>query len=107
MRSAGCVINDYADRDFDAHVKRTANRPIATGKITPRQALIFFAVLCLLAFILVLFTNQLTILLSFGAALWRGFAGGAADLFAGARLQRYRICGRCGGCLPEHSMIRP
>ena len=66
MRSAGCVINDYADRDFDGHVKRTQQRPLATGKVTPKSALILFAALVAISFVLVLFTNQLTILLSFG-----------------------------------------
>lgn len=64
MRSAGCVINDYADRHIDGHVKRTTERPLATGRLSSKQALIFFALLCSLAFILVLFTNTLTILLS-------------------------------------------
>ena len=54
MRAAGCVINDYADRDFDPHVERTKLRPIAAGNITPKEALIFFTVLCLFAFGLVL-----------------------------------------------------
>ncbi|HEB93860.1 MAG TPA: 4-hydroxybenzoate octaprenyltransferase [Gammaproteobacteria bacterium] len=69
MRSAGCVINDYADRDFDPHVKRTAQRPIAAGKVTPKEALILFAVLCGLAFALVLTMNWLTIGLSVVAAV--------------------------------------
>lgn len=64
MRSAGCVINDYADRDIDAHVQRTANRPLAAGRVSTREALILFAVLCLIAFGLVLLMNRLTILLS-------------------------------------------
>ncbi|MDX1451433.1 MAG: 4-hydroxybenzoate octaprenyltransferase [Oleiphilaceae bacterium] len=67
MRAAGCVINDYADRDFDGHVERTKDRPLATGRISPRNALIFFAALCLIALVLVLQTNTLTIYLSFGA----------------------------------------
>ena len=67
MRSAGCVINDYADRDFDGHVKRTENRPLATGALKPRHALILFACLLVVAFLLVLMTNWLTIALSFGA----------------------------------------
>jgi len=69
MRSAGCVINDYADRDFDPHVKRTEQRPIAAGRVTPKEALILFAVLCLLAFVLVLTMNRLTIGLSLVGAL--------------------------------------
>ncbi len=68
MRSAGCVINDYADRDFDPHVERTRQRPIAAGKVAPKEALILFVVLCLLAFGLVLLLNLKTILLSFVAA---------------------------------------
>jgi len=67
MRSAGCVINDFADRHFDPHVARTRDRPIAAGRVSPREALILFAVLCLLAFGLVLLMNRLTILLSFVA----------------------------------------
>ena len=70
MRSAGCVINDYADRDFDPRVKRTEKRPIAGGKVRPREALLLFAVLCLLAFALVLTMNWLTVAFSVaGAAL--------------------------------------
>jgi len=67
MRSAGCVINDYADRKIDPHVARTCNRPIASGKVAPREALILFGVLCVLAFALVLLMNTLTIYLSFVA----------------------------------------
>jgi 4-hydroxybenzoate polyprenyltransferase len=67
MRSAGCVINDYADRHIDKHIERTANRPITTGRISSRAALVFFVLLCLCAFALVLLTNLKTILLSFGA----------------------------------------
>lgn len=65
MRAAGCVINDYADRDFDPHVERTKQRPIAAGKVKPKEALVLFAVLCLTAFGLVLLMNTYTILLSF------------------------------------------
>ncbi|MEI6745263.1 MAG: 4-hydroxybenzoate octaprenyltransferase [Methylococcaceae bacterium] len=68
MRAAGCVINDYADRDFDPHVERTKQRPIAAGNVTPKTALIFFTALCLLAFGLVLLLNKFTILLSFVGA---------------------------------------
>lgn len=68
MRAAGCVINDYADRNFDPHVERTKLRPIAAGEISPKNALIFFACLCLLAFGLVLLLNTFTILLSFVGA---------------------------------------
>jgi len=70
MRAAGCAINDYADRKLDPQVERTAGRPIASGRVTPREALLVFAALLVLAFVLVLFTNRLTIELSFaGAAL--------------------------------------
>jgi len=68
MRAAGCVINDYADRDFDPHVERTKQRPIAAGNVTPKEALIVFVVLCLCAFGLVLMLNIYTIMLSFIAA---------------------------------------
>jgi 4-hydroxybenzoate polyprenyltransferase len=68
MRSAGCVINDYADRDFDPHVERTRDRPVAAGRVSPREALALFTVLCLIAFALVLTLNRLTILLSFAGA---------------------------------------
>ncbi len=68
MRAAGCVINDYADREFDPHVERTKQRPIAAGKVTPKEALIVFVVLCLCAFGLVLMLNIYTIMLSFIAA---------------------------------------
>ena len=68
MRAAGCVINDYADRDFDPHVERTKQRPIAAGKVSPKEALILFVVLCLCAFVLVLQLNLMTIMLSFIAA---------------------------------------
>jgi len=68
MRAAGCVINDYADRDFDPHVERTKQRPIAAGKVNPKEALIIFAVLSLIAFALVLLMNIYTILLSFVGA---------------------------------------
>ncbi|MEE4299780.1 MAG: 4-hydroxybenzoate octaprenyltransferase [Pseudomonadales bacterium] len=67
-RSAGCVVNDYADRDFDGHVQRTRSRPIPDGRVKPREALLLAAVLMALAFLLVLLTNTLTILLAVGAA---------------------------------------
>lgn len=67
MRSAGCVINDFADRHYDGHVERTRNRPLATGAVTASEALILFAILVILAFMLVLTLNTLTILLSFVA----------------------------------------
>lgn len=70
MRSAGCVVNDFADRDFDPHVSRTRDRPLAARRVSEREALVLFAVLGLSAFALVLTTNALTIKLSFaGIAL--------------------------------------
>ena len=67
MRSAGCCINDVADRKFDRHVKRTATRPVTTGALSVKDALLFGAVLALLAFALVLTTNAVTIGWSFAA----------------------------------------
>ena len=67
MRSAGCAVNDVADRDFDKHVKRTANRPVTSGAVSTREALLLGAVLALLAFGLVLTTNTTTIVWSFAA----------------------------------------
>jgi len=64
MRSAGCVINDYADRDFDPHVARTRERPLAAGKIAPKEALLLAAGLSLLAFLLILPLNNLVLGLS-------------------------------------------
>ncbi|MEJ1353781.1 MAG: 4-hydroxybenzoate octaprenyltransferase [Candidatus Sedimenticola sp. (ex Thyasira tokunagai)] len=69
MRSAGCAINDYADRNFDGKVERTCNRPIVTGDVSPKEALGVFAVLVLLSFGLVLLLNIQTILMSFVALL--------------------------------------
>ncbi|TYL49267.1 4-hydroxybenzoate octaprenyltransferase [Marinomonas sp. IMCC 4694] len=65
MRSAGCVINDYADRKVDGYVDRTKNRPLPSGRVSEKEALMLFAGLCLLSFILVLFTDVRTIMLSF------------------------------------------
>lgn len=67
MRSAGCAVNDVADRDFDRHVQRTAQRPITSGRLSVREALLVGGVLALVSFALVLSTNALTIGLSFGA----------------------------------------
>lgn len=69
MRSAGCVINDYLDRGFDPHVARTRTRPIAAGRVKPREALVLFVSLCLVAFSLVLTLNRFTVALSFVAVL--------------------------------------
>src|SRR6266850_3781499 len=67
MRSAGCAVNDVADREFDKHVKRTAQRPVTSGAVSVREALTLGAVLALLAFALVLTTNAVTIAWSFAA----------------------------------------
>ena len=69
MRSAGCIINDVADRHVDGKVARTRNRPLVTGAVSVNEAIVFFVTLCLCAFVLVLFTNTLTIALSLGAIL--------------------------------------
>lgn len=69
MRSAGCAINDYADRDIDPHVERTRQRPLAAGYISAQEALLICALLCLLAFLLVVQLNTKTILLSLGAVV--------------------------------------
>ena len=67
MRSAGCAVNDYADRNFDAHVERTRGRPLATGEIKPHEALLVAALLAAAAFALVVFLNVYAIALSFVA----------------------------------------
>ncbi|NQZ10721.1 MAG: 4-hydroxybenzoate octaprenyltransferase [Algicola sp.] len=69
MRSAGCVINDYADRKIDGHVKRTQNRPIVAGKVTPTEALQLFFALIVMGFVLVLLLNWQTVALSVVALL--------------------------------------
>ena len=67
MRSAGCCVNDVADKDFDKHVKRTAVRPVTRGAVSSKEALILGAVLALVAFAMVLTTNRNTVLWSFVA----------------------------------------
>ncbi len=69
MRSAGCVINDYADRKIDPHVSRTKERPLATGQVSSTEALQLFFVLLLISLLLVLLMNTLTLYLSLGAVL--------------------------------------
>lgn len=69
MRAAGCIINDFADRNFDGHVERTRDRPLATGKVKPLEALGLFLLLLTIAFLLVLLLNKLTILLAIAGAL--------------------------------------
>lgn len=64
MRAAGCVVNDYADRKFDGHVKRTAHRPLPGGAVSEKEARYLFVILVLLSFVLVLTLNTMTILLS-------------------------------------------
>ena len=72
MRSAGCVINDFADRNIDPHVERTKNRPMAAGQVSSKEALLLAAGLSLCAFLLILPLNQLTILLSVPALFLAG-----------------------------------
>ena len=72
MRSAGCAINDWADRDFDRHVKRTAERPLTAGLIRPGEAVALFVALSLVSFLLVLPLNGLTIALAFVGAFLAG-----------------------------------
>ena len=67
MRTAGCIINDYADRNIDKHIARTQDRPLTTGEISTKKALLLFSLLIVIAFCLVLLTNTLTIQLSIGA----------------------------------------
>ncbi len=72
MRSAGCAVNDYADRDIDRHVRRTAERPITSGKISPNEALWLAAALAIISFLLILPLNRLTLLLSVPAVFLAG-----------------------------------
>ncbi|MCK9385852.1 MAG: 4-hydroxybenzoate octaprenyltransferase [Nevskia sp.] len=69
MRSAGCVINDFADRKFDPHVERTKNRPLAAGRVSVPEALLLFAALCVMALLLALRLNSAALLLSIPAVL--------------------------------------
>lgn len=73
MRSAGCAINDFADRHFDSHVKRTRDRPIVSGTVKPIEAIGVFIVLCLLAFSLVLLLNRLTLQLAIAGVVLVAF----------------------------------
>jgi 4-hydroxybenzoate polyprenyltransferase len=72
MRSAGCVINDYVDKDFDGHVERTRNRPLAARRISPKEALWLAAGLAVLSFVLILPLNGLTIAMSVPALFLAG-----------------------------------
>jgi 4-hydroxybenzoate polyprenyltransferase len=69
MRSAGCVINDFADRDFDPHVERTKTRPLVSGRVTPREAIVLFIMLCLLALLLAAPLNAAALWLSVPAVI--------------------------------------
>jgi 4-hydroxybenzoate polyprenyl transferase len=69
MRSAGCIVNDIVDKDFDKKVKRTKKRPIAAGKISVKHSLFYVLILCLLAFLILIQFNFLTILLGMGSML--------------------------------------
>ena len=70
MRSAGCIVNDMVDKDFDKKVKRTKTRPIAAGKITIKQAFLYVLILCGLAFLILIQFNLLTILLGMGSMIF-------------------------------------
>ena len=69
MRSAGCIFNDIVDKDFDKKVKRTKNRPIASGKITVKHSLVYVSILCLLALMVLLQFNLLTVILGMSSML--------------------------------------
>ena len=69
MRSAGCIVNDIVDKDFDKKVKRTKKRPLASGRITVKRSLIYVIILCLLAFIILIQFNFLTILLGMSSMI--------------------------------------
>ena len=69
MRSAGCIINDYADRNFDGDVERTKHRPLVSGQVTPTEALQLFSLLIVIAFLLVITMSWFTVLLSIPALL--------------------------------------
>lgn len=69
MRSAGCAINDYADRNIDPHISRTSKRPVASGEIEPEEALFVFSVLVFIAFLLVIFLNRFTVYFAIAGAL--------------------------------------
>ena len=69
MRSAGCIVNDIVDKDFDKKVKRTKKRPLASGKITVKQSLIYVVILCLMAFLILIQFNFFTILLGMGSMI--------------------------------------
>lgn len=71
MRSAGCVINDFADREFDPHVARTRYRPLAAGRVSRMETLALFTLLALMAFGLVLLTNRLTVICPAWPSYWR------------------------------------
>jgi hypothetical protein len=109
-RSAGCIINDFADRDFDPHVERTRERPLAARRISPYEALTLFVVLMLLALVVVLQLDLRTVLLSLIAALLLATRHrlrlGRADGLHGctrrdpaARLAYFCRCGAVGGDL--------
>ena len=69
MRSAGCIFNDIVDKDYDKKVKRTKNRPIAKGKITIQHSLVYVSILCLIAFLILMQFNLLTIVFGMGSML--------------------------------------
>ena len=67
MRSAGCIVNDILDKEFDAKVFRTKNRPIASGKVSIKRAIFYAISLCFLAFLVLINFNLFTIILAFGS----------------------------------------
>ena len=69
MRSAGCIVNDIVDKDFDIRVKRTKSRPLASGKITIRKSLLYVAILCFIAFLILIQFNKLTIILGMSSMI--------------------------------------
>ena len=69
MRSAGCIVNDIVDKDFDKKIKRTKKRPLASGRITVKRSLIYVVILCLMAFLILIQFNFFTILLGMGSMI--------------------------------------
>ena len=99
VRSAGCVINDFADRKIDPHVARTADRPLATGEVAPAEALLLFAALMLIALGLVLTLNRLTVTFAVAGAVDHGPLSVHEALLvdAAVRARRRLLVGRADG----------
>ena len=79
MRSAGCIVNDIVDKDFDSKVERTKGRPIASGKISVKLGIVYSAILCLIALIVLLQFNTLTIILAMCSMPCLLYTSDAAD----------------------------